>query len=48
MGSVVVVLSGSTAHGIFLDQGSGPCLLHWQADSYPLRHQKSPGSMFLS
>ena len=34
-GSVVVAhrLSCSTACGIFLDQGSNPCPLHWQADS---------------
>ena len=28
--------------GIFPDQGSNPHPLHWQADSYPLRHQGSP------
>ena len=28
--------------GIFLTQGSNPRLLHWQADSLPLRHQGSP------
>ena len=34
-GSVVVVhwLSCPMACGIFLDQGSNLCLLHWQADS---------------
>ena len=34
-GSVVVAhgLSCSAACGIFPDQGSNPCLLHWQADS---------------
>ena len=34
-GSVVVArgLSCSEACGIFLDQGSNPCPLHWQADS---------------
>ena len=34
-GSVVVVrrLSCSVACGIFPDQGSNPCPLHWQADS---------------
>ena len=34
-GSAVVArgLSCSTACGIFLDQGSNPCPLHWQADS---------------
>ena len=30
--------------GIFPDQGSNPCPLHWQADSQPLRHQGSPHS----
>ena len=33
--------SCSAACGIFPDQGSNPCLLHWQADSQPLRHQGS-------
>ena len=28
--------------GIFLDQGSNPCPLHWQADSSPLYHQGCP------
>ena len=39
-GSIVVVLRLScfSACGIFLDQGSNPCLLHWQADSLPLSH----------
>ena len=34
-GSTVVVhrLSCTAACGIFPDQGSNPCLLHWQADS---------------
>ena len=32
----------SAACGIFPDQGSNPCPLHWQADSQPLRHQGSP------
>ena len=27
--------------GIFLTQGSNPCLLHWQADSLPRRHPVS-------
>ena len=31
--------SCSTACGIFPDQVSNPCPLHWQADSQPLRHQ---------
>ena len=44
--SVVVAhgLSCSQACGIFLDQESNPCPLHWQADSYPLRHQGSPSN----
>ena len=39
-GSVVAayLLSCSTAGGIFLDQGSNPWLLYWQADSLPLPH----------
>ena len=43
-GSVVVAHgpSCSAACGIFPDQGSNPCRLHWQADSQPLRHQGSP------
>ena len=44
VGSVVVAHgpSCSVACGIFPDQGSNPCPLHWQADSQPLRHQGSP------
>ena len=44
-GSVVVAHgpSCSAARGIFPDQGSNPCPLHWQADSQPLCHQGSPG-----
>ena len=43
-GSVIVAHgpSCSAACGIFPDQGSNPCTLHWQADSQPLRHQGSP------
>ena len=43
-GSAVVAHgpSRSVACGIFPDQGSNPCPLHWQADSQPLRHQGSP------
>ena len=43
-GSVVVAHgpSRSAACGILPDQGSNPRLLHWQADSQPLRHQGSP------
>ena len=48
-GSVVVAHgpSCSVACGIFPDQGSNPCALHWQADSQPLRHQGSPGACLL-
>ena len=47
-GSVVVAHgpSCSAACGIFPDQGSNPCPLHWQADSQPLRHQGSPKSSY--
>ena len=43
-GSAVVAHgpSCSAACGIFPDQGSNPCPLHWQADSQPLRLQGSP------
>ena len=34
--------SCSAACGIFPDQGSNPCPLHWQADSQPLCYQGSP------
>ena len=46
-GSVVVAHgpSCSVACGIFPDQGSNPCPLHWQADSQPLRHQGSPSNL---
>ena len=45
-GSVLVAHgpSCSVACGIFPDQGSNPCPLHWQADSQPLCHQGSPNS----
>ena len=47
-GSVVVAhgCTCSVACGIFPDQGSNPCPLHWQADSQPLRHQGSPPPIF--
>ena len=47
-GSVVVVngLSCFLACGILPDQGSNPCLLHWQAGSLPLSHQVSPPVSF--
>ena len=32
-------VSCSVLCGIFPDQGSKLCLLHWQADSLPLSHQ---------
>ena len=38
--------SCSAACGIFPDQGSNPCPLHWQADSQPLCHQGSPSFLF--
>ena len=41
----IVVMDGliySEAHGIFLNQGSNPCLLHWQVDSLLLSYQGSP------
>ena len=42
--SIVVAhgLSCSLVCGIFPDQGSNLCLLHWQAVSLPLSHQGSP------
>ena len=47
-GSVIMAHgpSCSAACGIFPDQGSNPCPLHWQADSQPLRHQGSPIKLF--
>ena len=49
-GSVVVAHrpSCSTACGIFPDQGSNPCPLHWQADSQPLGHQGSPHTILIT
>ena len=48
-GSVIVAHgpSCSAACGIFPNQGLNPYPLHWQADSQPLRHQGSPGSLIL-
>ena len=42
--SIVAVhrLGCFAACGVFSDQGSNPCLPHWQADSLPLSHQGSP------
>ena len=47
--SVVVAhgLSCSTACRILPDQGSNPCLLHWQVDSSPLDHQGNSWSLTL-
>ena len=47
-GSVAVAHgpSYSAACGIFPDQASNPCPLHWQADSQPLRHRGSPRAVF--
>ena len=49
-GSVLVAHgpSRSATCGIFPDQGSNPCSLHWQADFQPLRHQGSPMGLFLN
>ena len=41
-------LSCSMACGIFPDQGSNPCPLHWQAASQALHHQGSPQNYFLN
>ena len=40
--SVIVAhwLSSSAACGILLDQGSHPCLPHWQVNFSPLNHQR--------
>ncbi|CAI9151704.1 unnamed protein product [Rangifer tarandus platyrhynchus] len=47
--SVVVAhrLSCPETCGIFPDQGSNPCSLHWQADSQPLGHHRSPKLVFI-
>ena len=42
LSSAVHGLSCSAACGIFPDRGSKLCLLHWQVDSLPLSHQRSP------
>ena len=41
-GSCGAELGCFLACGIFSDQGSNPCPLHWQADFYTLYHQGSP------
>ena len=45
VGSIVMAhgLCCSSACEIFLEHGWNLCPLHWQADSYPLYHQGSPG-----
>ena len=43
----VVGLSYSMSCGIFSDQGSNLCPFHWQADSEPLDHQRSPQTLTL-
>ena len=47
-GSVVVAHrpSCSAARGIFPDQGSNPCPLHWQADCQPLHHWEALYCLF--
>ena len=35
------------ACGIFPDQGSNLCTLHWQMDSYPMYHQGNPTYLFI-
>ena len=49
-GSRVVVnrLSCSVTYRIVLDQGSNPCLLHWQMDSLLLDHQEWPETLHLN
>ena len=44
MGSVIVArgLTCPKTCGIFSDRGLNLCPLHWQADSLPLDHQRSP------
>ena len=45
--AVVLRFSHPAACGIFLEQGSNPCPLHWQEDSYPLTHQWCPNAIFI-
>ena len=49
VGSIVAAhrLSGSVARGIIPDQELNLCLLHWQADPLPLRHQGSCLASFI-
>ena len=49
-GSVLVVhgLSCPAACGIFPDQGSNPCLLHWQAESLALSQEGVPTFIYFA
>ena len=40
-------LNCCVACGIFSDQGSNPCFLHWQMESLPLSHRRSPSLILL-
>ena len=44
--SILEWVSHFLLQGIFLTQGSNPCLLHWRADSLSLSHLGSPGGNF--
>ena len=46
-GVVAQRLSHLLTCGILPDQGSNPCPLHWQVDSWSLDHQGSPGPFFI-
>ena len=43
---IQLLLSCSMSCGIFPDQGSNPCLLHWQANSVSVCHQGSSSQSF--
>ena len=47
-GIVAHGLCCSTACGIFLDHGLNLCPPHWQADPYPLCHQKNPSHFYIN
>ena len=46
LGHMLNSCGSHAACGVFLDQGSNLCLLHWWVDSLPLSHQGSPGINF--
>ena len=46
-GKIIEVGCHFLLQGIFLTQGSNPCLLHWQVYSLLLSHQGSPRSLIL-